>query len=129
MACATVCAFEILSLTPTHTASLRMTGEETFSSSTPSQIRVKKLATSLVRIISAVFLIVAVGLAGLAIALRQPTFTTIPFHGTTRSRPDALRRHVQFLTTDVRPRSISHPENLERAAAYIEARFRDAGGR
>lgn len=74
-------------------------------------------------------LIGAAGFAGLAIALRQPTLTSIPLRVTTRSQPDALRRHVQFLTTGVRPRSVSHPENLERAAAYIEDRFHDAGGR
>ncbi|HYO75342.1 MAG TPA: M28 family peptidase, partial [Thermoanaerobaculia bacterium] len=40
-----------------------------------------------------------------------------------------LRRHVTFLTTEVLPRDADHPENLDRAAAYIATAFRAHGAR
>jgi hypothetical protein len=83
---------------------------------------------SLARILAAVVLISAIGLASLAIALRQPTFTKLPFRGSTRADARILRKHVEFLTIDVLPRSVSHPENLERTAAYIKLHFGAAGG-
>jgi acetylornithine deacetylase/succinyl-diaminopimelate desuccinylase-like protein len=60
--------------------------------------------------------------------LRQPAFTSLSFKGLQRADPELLRQHVAFLTNDVRPRSASHPENLDRAAHYIATRFRVANG-
>jgi len=82
-----------------------------------------------VRIVIAVAALGGAGFALLAMALRQPTFTKLPFDGTVRADPRILRSHVDFLTTDVMPRSVGHPENLERTAAYIAERFRAAGAR
>ena len=45
-----------------------------------------------------------------------------------RADARALRKHVGFLTEDVHPRRAKNPENLIRAAKYIEDHFRAAGG-
>jgi len=37
--------------------------------------------------------------------------------------PALLRQHVEVLARDLVPRDAEHPENLERAAAYVRARF------
>jgi hypothetical protein len=87
-----------------------------------------KILRSCVRIVVAVAVIAGVGLGILAAALRQPTFTELPFTGTLRADPRILRGHVDYLTTRVLPRSADHPENLDRAAEYIAERFRAAGG-
>ena len=42
--------------------------------------------------------------------------------------PDRLRRHVHFLSVDVRPRDWNHPANLDRAADYIDGEFETSGG-
>ena len=89
----------------------------------------RQLARSCIRIAVAVIVIAGLGLAALAAALRQPTIKREPFRGSSRADARALERHVRFLTEDVRPRSAAHPENLERAAGYIAARFREAKGR
>lgn len=81
------------------------------------------------RVFLAIVLIASAGLAVLAAALRQPVL----FVGNSRTEPGAnpetLRSHVEFLSADLRPRSVSHPANLERAAAYIATSFRSAGAR
>ena len=84
---------------------------------------------SLVRISVTVAMIAGVGLAGLAIALRQPVVTKLPFLSPSRADARALQNDVRFLTTEVRPRSASHPENLDRTAQYIAERFRRTGAR
>lgn len=84
---------------------------------------------SLIRIVSATFAGVLLLLAGAAIALRQPAWTSIPYRGSGRSDAAALRRHVDHLTTKVVPRDADHPENLDAAAAYISAAFRRSGAR
>jgi hypothetical protein len=81
------------------------------------------------RVLVAVLLIGGAGLAGLTVALRQPTVTALPFRASIRADERALSQHVHFLTNDLRPRSSSHTENLDRAAAYIGERFRSAGAR
>jgi hypothetical protein len=86
------------------------------------------IVRSFVRIVLATSIVAAIGLVALAIVLRQPTITTLPFRGTARADASLLRRHVAFLTNDVRPRSTSHPGNLDRAAQYIERAFREARG-
>lgn len=85
-----------------------------------------RLARSIIRITAAVAVITVVGFAALAAAVRQPVFTSLPFRSSVRADPVALEKHVRFLTTDVRPRSAAHPENLGRAADYIAERFRAA---
>ncbi|MEM7052001.1 MAG: M28 family peptidase [Acidobacteriota bacterium] len=41
----------------------------------------------------------------------------------------ALRQHVEVLSQDLVPRDHDHPENLDRAAAYIREHFEAAGSR
>jgi hypothetical protein len=89
---------------------------------------VSRVFRSIARIFIAVAVIAVIGFAALAIALRQPTFTKPPFVGAVRADPRILRGHVDFLTTEVLPRSVGYPAHLERTASYIEARFRAAGG-
>jgi hypothetical protein len=89
----------------------------------------QQLVRSGVRIAVAVAVIAGAGLAILAAALRQPTVASLSFRGLLRADETALATHVRFLTEDVRPRSTSHPENLDRTAAYIAARFRASGAR
>jgi hypothetical protein len=86
------------------------------------------LGRSLLRIIVVTAVVIGLGVAVLAIALRQPTLTSLSFKGTRRADPERLRHHVTFLTDNVRPRDASHPENLDRAARYIETQFRAANG-
>jgi Zn-dependent M28 family amino/carboxypeptidase len=91
-------------------------------------MRRKNMVRSFLRITVATAVIVGIGFTALAIVLRQPIVTTLPFRGTVRADASLLRKHVAFLTEDVCPRSASHPDNLDRAAAYIERAFRDAHG-
>lgn len=86
------------------------------------------IARSSLRIALAVSVVGILGLAALAIVLRQPTLTALPFRGSERADATLLRRHVDFLTNDVRPRNARHPENLDRAAAYIASHFEGAHG-
>ncbi|MFL6196356.1 MAG: M28 family peptidase [Thermoanaerobaculia bacterium] len=46
-----------------------------------------------------------------------------------RVEPGRLEAHVRALALDFTPRDESHPENLDRAAAYIAGQLREAGGR
>lgn len=87
-----------------------------------------KLLRSLLRILTAVVLIAGTGFVVLALILRQPVLSTLPFQGNARADANALRKHVQFLTDDVRPRRAANPENLVRTANYIADHFRAAGG-
>jgi hypothetical protein len=89
---------------------------------------IANVARSSLRIARAVSIVGILGLAAFAIVLRQPTLTTLPFRGSERADPTLLHRHVDFLTNDVRPRNSSHPENLDRAAAYIANHFEHAHG-
>ena len=84
---------------------------------------------SLIRIAVAALILGAVCVAGLAAVLRQPALTSLQFRGSQRADARTLQHHVRFLTEDVRPRSAAHPENLDRAAAYIADAFRAAGAR
>jgi peptidase M28-like protein len=61
--------------------------------------------------------------------LRQPVMGRIPYQGVSRADAGRLRRDVEFLTREVRPRSAERTDNLDRAAAYIAAEFQKAGGR
>lgn len=63
-----------------------------------------------------------------AVLVRQPVVGGVQYGGSTRADSAELRKHVRFLTTDVRPRDASHVENLDAAALYIATAFRNAGG-
>ena len=90
---------------------------------------VHRFLRSVGRIVLALLIVGGAGFGGLVIALRQPAIGGLPFRGGSRAEAAALRRHVEFLTVTVRPRSAAHPENLDRAALYVAERFRAAGGR
>jgi peptidase M28-like protein len=90
---------------------------------------VRQIAQSCIRVVVAVTLISGAGILALAVALRQPTITRRPFHGSMRADEAVLQKHVQFLTENVRPRNASHPENLDRTITYIADGFRAAGAR
>ena len=79
---------------------------------------------SLARITAAVAVVIAIGIA----LIRQPALTALDYGSRQRADATALRKHVDFLTVDLRPRGYSHPENLDRAANYIAGHFRAAGG-
>jgi len=85
------------------------------------------LLRSLRRILFALAIIVSLIVVVVAIVIRQPSTRSLSYPKGPRSSADLLRRHVEFFTTAVRPRGADQPENLDRAAAYIGARFREAG--
>ncbi len=78
---------------------------------------------SLLRITLALTLILAAAVA----LIRQPTLTSIAYGSLPRTNPRFLRKHVDFLTIDVRPRGADQPENLDKAADYIAAEFEKSG--
>ena len=84
---------------------------------------------ALLRALVAAALGVTIFWAAVWFVLRQPAVGSLAYLGRSHASAEALRRHVSFLTSDVRPRSAEHPENLDRAAAYIANAFRSAGGR
>jgi hypothetical protein len=78
-------------------------------------------------------LVVAVGLAvaalllaALAVFLRRPGLGKPDVLVEERARADALAAHLEMLAGTLAPRDVDHPENLELAAAYVEARLREA---
>jgi Peptidase family M28 len=64
-----------------------------------------------------------------AMAVTQPTFGSLPAWDSPRADPDRLRRHIEFLTMGASPRDSDHPENLDKAADYIQAQFAETGAR
>lgn len=89
----------------------------------------KAIAQSLLRIVLGVIVAGAVLFCALVAVLRQPVFTSTPFRGSQRADAATLEQHVEYLTTEVAPRGVSEPENLERTAAYIAGHFRAANAR
>jgi hypothetical protein len=85
----------------------------------------RSLSRSLLRVLTATFasLAILLGLLGLAAAaVTQPTFRALPAVPGLAADPDRLRQHVEALTR-ISPRDRDHPENLERAAAYIRSAY------
>jgi Zn-dependent M28 family amino/carboxypeptidase len=82
-----------------------------------------------VRIVTAVLVIVIMSVAGLAWALRQPNFGSIAWRDALHADSAALEAHVRFLTSAEPPRSFMHPAGLELAAAYIADGLRRSGAR
>lgn len=86
----------------------------------------RRVLSSLLRIAIAVVVLSGIGLAALAVVLRQPVLTKIPLTNGARADARRLESHVRYLTTDARPRSAA---NLARTAQYIAAQFRASGAR
>jgi len=59
----------------------------------------------------------------------QPLLPGSPGPGWADVDPSRLEAHVRMLTERFVPRDEAHPENLDRAAAYIRRAFERAGGR
>lgn len=89
----------------------------------------QRLVKSLLRIALGVTVAGVVLFSALVVVLRQPVLTGLAFAGPKRTDGATLKKHVEFLTTEVAPRGASQPENLERAAAYIASCFRAANAR
>ncbi len=87
------------------------------------------LLQSVRRVSAATLLALGLLLALTALLVRQPALGSLPAPDGKRAAPERLRRHVEFLTVDAAPRDSDHPENLEKAAAYIRCRFHRAGAR
>jgi hypothetical protein len=78
------------------------------------------LSRSLLRVLAATSASLAVLLGLAAAAITQPTTCRFPVVPGLAADPGRLRRHVEVLTR-ISPRDSDHPENLERAAAYIRS--------
>ena len=62
--------------------------------------------------------------------LTQPMVRALPREGVTRAvDPVRLRAHVRALSVTFFPRDYTHPENLDRVAAYARGALETAGGR
>jgi hypothetical protein len=85
----------------------------------------RSLARSATRILLALAILLTIGIA----LLRQPILRGRAYDASVRADPAMLRAHVEFLTTQISPRSADHPEQLERAAAAIARTFTAAGAR
>ncbi len=77
---------------------------------------------------------VLVLLVGTWVMITQPftsdgTSDGTPADGTKVNSPGRLKAHVVMLSQTLVPRDYSHPQNLDRVAAYIRQEFEHAGGR
>jgi hypothetical protein len=90
---------------------------------------VKPFLRSSLRILAIVLAALTILLALAAAAITQPTFSVIGRPEGPRADPGRLRRHVAFLTREVSPRDSDHPENLDRAAAYLREEFAASSAR
>lgn len=81
---------------------------------------------SLLRILSAVIGILALAWLGAFVFVRQPMRPAVR-QVEKRAEAQRLRAHVEVLARDLVPRDAGHPENLDRAAAYISRQFDLAG--
>jgi len=81
---------------------------------------------SLLRILIASALVIAVLFVIAAVLVRQPLYARVK---AVPARADAarLRAHVDFLTTTTPARNADHPERLLAAAQYIAGLFRESG--
>jgi hypothetical protein len=90
---------------------------------------VKTLLRSSLRVLAATLATLTVLLGLTAAAITQPTFSAAVRVEGPRADPVRLRAHVAFLTREVSPRDSDHPENLDRAAAYLREEFAADGAR
>lgn len=69
----------------------------------------------------------ALAIGALVFAVVQPMLPLTPVGGRMHADPDRLRAHVRTLSETFHPRDFEHPENLDRAAAYMAAELERAG--
>lgn len=60
--------------------------------------------------------------------LTQPLLSHAQAHAVRTVDPARLEAHVRKLSVDLSPRDVGHPENLDRAGAYISSELMQAGG-
>ncbi len=89
----------------------------------------RPLLRSLLRILGATLAALALLLCLAAAAITQPTFGVLHARGGLTADPDRLRRHVEFLALQASPRDSDHPENLDKAAAYVRSGFEQTHAR
>jgi hypothetical protein len=80
------------------------------------------------KLIMVVLLVFTLLLVALWFWITQPLFSSPTPLATRSAEPARLEAHVRMLSTQFHPRDESHPENLDRAAAYIRAEFEKAEG-
>lgn len=87
----------------------------------------RRARLSVARILLASILALAALLGTAYCLITQPGFSKSRLPDGPRAEADRLRRHVEFLTKTVHPRDFRHVDNLDSAAAYVRARFEEAG--
>ncbi|MBI3934705.1 MAG: M28 family peptidase, partial [Acidobacteria bacterium] len=76
-----------------------------------------------------VFVIVILAMSiGVWFALTQPALTRNNTVSIVSMSEDRLEKHTRALSETFFPRDYTHPENLDRAAAYIRQEFEHTGG-
>jgi len=80
-----------------------------------------------ITVLTAVSVLVSVAI--LWFVLTQPTWRTSDENLPASIDPARLERHTRMLSETFVPRDAGHPENLDRAAAYVRDEFEKAGGR
>ncbi|MBD3867309.1 MAG: M20/M25/M40 family metallo-hydrolase [Acidobacteria bacterium] len=80
-----------------------------------------------IRIASAVLIVLLIGVFGLKCAINQSVVGSDPRILATDSRPDELERHVRFMAEDAFPRNFRNPLKLDQVADYIRDHFLAAG--
>jgi len=82
------------------------------------------LRSKVFRVIVAV---VVVLLAAIAVFVTQPILVRGPDIPRFDANPESLRAHVVKLARELVPRDLSHPANLDAAAAYVRRMWQEIG--
>ena len=81
----------------------------------------RKYIRSILRIIIAAAVCLFILIMAAGVAVRQPIFGSYDFPPGLRADAKALRTHVEFLSRDLAPRNLQHPDKINRVADYIGA--------
>jgi peptidase M28-like protein len=84
----------------------------------------RALVRSVLRVSTIIAIVIAAGVA----MIRQPVLFGLPYDAKPRANPQRLKEHVTFLTTNVK-RCAECTDDLDRAADYVAAAFRESGAR
>jgi hypothetical protein len=82
----------------------------------------------IIKLIMIVLIVFTVVLVAVWFWITQPLFSNPTPLATVSAGPARLEAHVRMLSTQLHPRDEGHPENLDRAAAYIRAELQRARG-
>ncbi len=78
-----------------------------------------KLLQSAIRILIAVAGLLLLIIGPAILAVRQPTFSKIPFSLGPRADAGRLQKHVEYLAGELAPRNHKHPEKLNATVQYL----------